>query len=199
MSKRHSRFTAFMGLSPKGQEIVIAGAKADKPQRQIQNELKEATGEEFSNGAISRFIKVWREQEEQAQAADAQANRIIRAMKANDVEGPELAEALIKQAMFENMDAAGEISLEKSIPLQIRMMDIELKKRNVAATEKRLEVAEREVEIKQRTIDAKDSELEAIRNRAKKAQKEIERRKDLPKDIVQQLHELYGIDAEDAA
>ncbi len=199
MSKRHSRFTAFMSLSPKGQTIVIAGAKADKPQRQIQKELKEATGEEFSNGAISRFIKVWREQEEQAKAADAQANRIIRAMKANQVEGEELAEALIKQAMFENMDAAGNISLEKSIPLQIRMMDIELKKRNVAATEKRLEVLERETEIKQRKIDTQERELKAMRNKAKKAQREIVTRKDLPADVVRRLREVYGIADEEAA
>ncbi len=192
--ERHSRFTAFEGLSVRGQAIVMDGAESDRPQKQIQEDLLKATGEKYSNGSISRFIAEWRRVWTEEKAAEAQTQRVIRSMKANNIGGQEAAEALIKQAMFQNIDHAGSIDLETSLKLQLRVSEYEVKKQQVQQQEKKLQIAEKQLKIQTARLEAIQGKAQRIGKAVEEAEGKIRGGKNLTLRDFNHIREIYGLE-----
>lgn len=191
MSARRSRFLAFESLSPEAQSIVVEAIEADATQEEIRRRVK-AHGEEFSKGACSRFVRTWYMARAQEKAADQQTERLVKALRENDVESEQIAKAVVKMGLFENMDEAGDLKLPELMKLQLRQKELEIKQATLELGSERIKLLERDLKLR-------EDKLRRIREQAKRVEKSVEKLKDLPPKVIADLRSLYGLAQEEAA
>lgn len=192
MSTRRARYLAFEALSEGAQHIVVAAIDANATQEEIRRRVEQKTGESFSKGACSRFVRSWHIAREQEKAADKQTVRLVRALKEEDVETEELARMVVKLGLFENMDEAGELPLKELMALQLRQKELRLKEQSLAQGAEKIRLLERDLGLREK-------KLKQIREQAKQAEKAVAKLTDLPPKVIRDIKSLYGLASEEIA
>ena len=196
MSKR-VRFPAFERLSVEGQAVVLRGCAADTTQQRIQSNLDDATGEKIANDSLGRFVKAWRLQRKKEREAQLYAKQTIESVQTGGVDASELSEALIVQAMLENMGDAESMDLGTSLRFARQFEELKHKRQASKVVQRQhdegLRLQGERLRLAEEQLHVQREKLDSVEQIAREASGEDAGKPVDPVVLLNRIRDVYGL------